>query len=624
MLAVPGDAACHELAPCASGTWGSIPVEPSTQHVDPAYAGMTSDGSAQQPWTSIAAAIAAAPLGAIVALAAGTYAEDVVITKRVRLWGRCPALVAITGVGAGPAVLVADGAEGAELVALSITGSDSGLMVSDADVLAEHVRVHDNPHRGVVVADNGFAHLLGSLVELNGEAGVSVSNGQAVIEASVVRDSLPDSAGLNGYGVDVSWDTGGIQPWGSIWESLIEHNHNVGVHGAGANIYVNDSVVRDTFRDRLDVYSAALLVRRDPNGIYPGSLSMLRSLVERNQDLGIHVESSFGEITGSVVRQTLANVGDIGSGIVATIHPTTGGDGELHVAQSLVEENAGIGLYASGSKLAVSATAVRRNLPNDGEDFGRGVEVWPSLDGLTPASLSMNRSAVEDNFRVGIVTTGGEARIETTLVRGTQLDGEGSRGYGIALQAVSDFPTTLDLFASMIEQNHTAGVLIDGGDALLREVVIRNTIGRGVSVQRAFDLPASLTLQSALIEGNQEAGVAVLGGTARIDKSIVRDTRAIDDGRFGDGVLVLSNDAPADAAVVQSRIEASARAAISAFGAHAALGQSRLACQAFDVAIEPYRQVPSPFEDLGQNWCGCPVAESACKLVTADLEAPPQ
>src|SRR5262249_30401199 len=98
---------CHEVMPCGSGTWGDIPVEASTQFVDNTYAGGDSDGTMAKPWTTINDAIAQAESGAIVAVAAGTYPEDVLInSKPVRLWGLCPAMVEIAGAGPDGATLL--------------------------------------------------------------------------------------------------------------------------------------------------------------------------------------------------------------------------------------------------------------------------------------------------------------------------------------------------------------------------------------------------------------------------------------------------------------------------------------------------------------------------------------
>ncbi len=101
-LAIPGETTCHDVAPCGTGPWGTVPTDGSTEHVDAAYPGPTSDGSAAQPWTSIQQAVDAAAPGAIVAIATGTYVETVWVEgKAVRLWGKCPAEVELRLDGLG-------------------------------------------------------------------------------------------------------------------------------------------------------------------------------------------------------------------------------------------------------------------------------------------------------------------------------------------------------------------------------------------------------------------------------------------------------------------------------------------------------------------------------------------
>lgn len=64
-LAVPGDAVCRTVAPCAAGVWGDVPVDATTQHVSAAYTGGGSDGTAARPWTTIQEGVAAAAAGAV-------------------------------------------------------------------------------------------------------------------------------------------------------------------------------------------------------------------------------------------------------------------------------------------------------------------------------------------------------------------------------------------------------------------------------------------------------------------------------------------------------------------------------------------------------------------------------
>ncbi|HZO17279.1 MAG TPA: hypothetical protein VFB62_28575, partial [Polyangiaceae bacterium] len=152
LMAVPGEESCRPVAPCAAGTWGDIPIEPSTEHVDGSYANLDSDGSALKPWTTIQAAVDAALPGAIIAIAAGGYVEDVRVSgKPVRLWGVCPFLVELAGTGAEQAaLLVFAGASGTEVRDLAIVGDLDGVGVSGSrDVLLERVWVHHSVGRGV-------------------------------------------------------------------------------------------------------------------------------------------------------------------------------------------------------------------------------------------------------------------------------------------------------------------------------------------------------------------------------------------------------------------------------------------------------------------------------------------
>ena len=97
MMAVPGDATCRPVADCGTGPWGDIAVDAGTIYVDAAFAGVP-DGSAGSPFSTIQAAVDASSPGNVIAVAAGSYVEDVVIDDHaVVLWGRCPQLVSVTG-----------------------------------------------------------------------------------------------------------------------------------------------------------------------------------------------------------------------------------------------------------------------------------------------------------------------------------------------------------------------------------------------------------------------------------------------------------------------------------------------------------------------------------------------
>src|SRR5262249_6424738 len=149
-LAVPGDASCHDVAPCGQSKWGAAPIEASTVFVDASYAGGASDGSQNAPWTSVQEGVEHATDAAVGANAAGTYVEDVAIAKRVRLWGRCPSEVELDAVMALSAVFLKSGASGAEVHDLALGGPTIGLLASGVEnVVVDRVWIHDAGGRGI-------------------------------------------------------------------------------------------------------------------------------------------------------------------------------------------------------------------------------------------------------------------------------------------------------------------------------------------------------------------------------------------------------------------------------------------------------------------------------------------
>ena len=103
---------------------------------------------------------------------------------------------------------------------------------------------------------------------------------------------------------------------------------------------------------------------------------------------------------------------------------------------------------------------------------------------------------------------------------------------------------------------------------------------------------------------------------------VVRDVGAqIGNGDFGDGIVVVQDQAAATLALAGSRIEASVRAGLSVFSATATVGSATVECNAFDVDGEA-ASGPFALTDEGGNVCGCGGARSACQVVSSNLSAP--
>ncbi len=523
-LAAVGESKCHEVAPCGSGTWGDIPIEQGTVYVDQGYAGGNSAGTESAPFTTIGEAVSAAKAGAIVAIAAGSYEEDVTITgKPLRLWGRCPAMVELSGTGKElAAAVIFAGANGSEVRDIAITGKPIGLLLSGStDVLLDRVWVHDTASRGINVEDAlGPTSIVvtRSLVERSQQLGVFVAGSEATVQSCVIRDTLPDATGI-GWGI-------GVQP-----------NSKTGA---------------------------------------PSSLTLTTSLIEQSQEFGV------------------------------------------------------FGVFVEGSEATVQSSVIRDTLP-DATGSGLGIGVQADPDTGAPSSLTLTTSLVEQSQQFGVAVTGSEATVQSSVIRDTLPDVTGI-GWGISVQANPNTgaPSRLTLTTSLVERSQDVGVVVEGSQATVQSSVIRDTLpdavgdARGVQVQDDSDTgaPSSVLLRGLLVERSGVAGVFVVDSTASLEGCLLRDTAPSASDLFGDGIVVYSEGAPASASLVGTRIEDSARAAVSSFGGEVSITGSVFQCQVFDWAGNPFHEYDYGYHDQGGNICGCPDATESCRIDTATIEPP--
>jgi hypothetical protein len=482
-MAVPGETACREVAPCAPGTWGDIPVDGSTEYVDGAYGGADSDGTAAHPWTAIQQGVDAAAPGAIVAIAEGSYNEEVVIQgKAVRLRGRCPKLVEVVGVARAIALSIESGASGAdvrgvavrgvEAVALAITGSEN--------VVVDRVWIHDAGFRGLVV-QNGLGatsfELTHSLVEGNREFGVLVSGSAGAVEATVVRDTQPRASDQT----------------------------------SGVGIFVQD----------------------DPDSSERASATVRGSDVEGNRLAGVTVLGSDTTIETTIVRETQAQASDQqgGAGVVIVDDQATGLRSTANVRDSVVERNRDIGIFVLGSDATIEATVVRETRPRASDQkSGAGIAIQDHPATGERATAIVRASVVEYNHEIGMVIGGSDATIEATVVRGTEpraSDQQRGSGIGVTDDAARGERASATVRASLVEGNRTSGVVIIASDATIDATVVRDTqaqasdgrFGDGVAVDSNGSQGASVTLTACLVAGSARAGVAAFGAPVALGQT---------------------------------------------------------------------------------------------------------
>ena len=592
-MATPGDPACREVAPCGAPPWGTIPLEADTQFVDAAYAGNDSDGTAERPWTGIDDGIDAAAPGAVVALAPGSYAQQVLILdKAVRLWGLCPGLVEIDGIGESQAaVSIGPGTDGTEIHDVAIRGVREGVFASASTaVVFDRVWIHDVASEGMLIVDDYGpveVTLRRSLVEAPYGNGVLLGGATFALDASVVRGTRP-----------------GAPP-----------------HSSGEGV------------------SAQLNPKTDT----PSDLTILASLVDGNAGAGVLLLGSKGDVEGSVVRATQPGDADSapGWGLVASVDAKRDVRAELSVRSSVVSDNRGAGLVVVGADVVLEGVVVRDTKPRSSDGaFGRGIDLEVDPATGEPAILTMTASLVAGSHDVGLFASGADVTVARSVVRDTKgAPADVSGGFGLAIQNalvpgspnVAGRRSSLQASASAVERSALAGIFVQGSDASLDGVVVRDTtapagasaVGYGMVFQSDPETHerAAASVRWSAVERSVAAGLLSFGADATVESTLVLDTAAAGD-TLGDGLGVVATDQPVTVAVVGSRVQGSTRVGLTTFGAALTLRNTAVDCNSVALNARPSGALAGTIDDSGDNACGCGAAPAACQIQSLEIDAP--
>jgi hypothetical protein len=465
-MAIPGETTCREVAPCEPGPWGAAPVDGATVYVDGAYPGADSDGSEPRPWKTIDAAMQAAPSGALVAIAAGTYAENLHTYGRpVRLWGRCPRLVTLQGLpGKNETVLV--GVTGFELHDVALTGPALGMAMSGGiDVLVDRVWVHDTLGGGIEAVDvlgQTAITIRRSLVERAAVIGVHAGGAAVTVEESVVRDTLPGGALMSGFGISVEPGPTSMAPsFLTVRATVVERSHGVGINALGSSVHVEATEVRDGQLDAAGLFGRGFSVELQPGSGAPSDLTLSGSVVERNTDGGVFVGASSAVVEDTVLRDNLPVAdGRFGDGIsvIADYATGTGNRGTLELRRTLVRGNRESGVGVFGSNATVEGVLVRDTLSSGVLARGQGVAVQdvPSLG--ERGSATVRDSAVYKSREGGLVAFASDLVAANVAVHETlPSEASGLYGDGIACIAASG-PAAVQADGVLVDTSARAGI----------------------------------------------------------------------------------------------------------------------------------------------------------------------
>jgi hypothetical protein len=479
LLAIPGETTCHAPASCGDGTFGDIPVEANSEFVDATYGGADSDGSQQKPWTTIGAAVTAAEPGAIVAIAAGSYGEDVAIGgKAVRLWGRCPAEVEIVGTGTTlAAVVVTAGADGSELHALGVSGAAGGVRVEASEqIVLDGLWIHDTADRGVTLQlEPGpvSATIRASLIEHATVVGVQVVGATLTLSESSVRDTLEADPGGVGQGLVVQPHTVNPgSPSAEIHSAVFERNHTASVLVLAAEATIDSSVVRDTVPSQLSQRDG-LGVLVLPDGTARGTLTLSGSVVASNFSRGIAVLGSDAAIATSAVRDTSPQQWDSNTGEGIAVLDAGTERANVTIERSLVERSCQSGVMVQSSDVSIRSTLIRDTAPRGSDRaFGRGMAVVREQAADFESSATIDSCRIENSHAFGIWVADAAVTVSSTLIAATApQESNGDFGDAMAVATLLSelgTPASLEVSGSRLDQNTEAG-LVDYGSALTFE-----------------------------------------------------------------------------------------------------------------------------------------------------------
>ncbi|MGZ3424527.1 MAG: hypothetical protein ACXVEE_42100 [Polyangiales bacterium] len=662
-MAVPGDVACADVAPCGEGTWGAIPDAPGTVYVD-ASAPAGGTGTRASPLASLADALASS--ADVIALAAGTYTGDVTIDRARTVIGRCPSMVTVVGTGTGDTDAAVTIHAKATVSGVAITGPGAAVKIESTvdDVVLEKLWVHAAQKTGVWPRRDTRVTLRRSLIEDVAQFGVVASGSKVRVESTLVRDVHEDPRAT--AGVRANPDPELFHPADvTIVGSLIERNQVIGVQVVSSSLTLDGTVVRDTLPAADSSRGTGVGAFFNATTKIVPKLVVQRSLVERSLYAGILVQDGDAIIESTVVRDTqLAQDTKIyGRGIIAqsTVKPVT-----LTVRDSLVEKNHETGIDVNGdAKALIERTIVRDTALNKKE--GRGI-FGEVLNGNAPAltvtdvfvarnpmggiggtgMLTITGARLEGNGNAGILARGGTVKVRSTFVHATKSIAGGTEGHGFIARFddMRGLAPSVDLADVAVHDAVKAGIGIFGGSATIDSCSVRDiasepasgNAGIGIVIQRFSPTQdGTLDLKSTRVDRATGAGIYVVGAKATIASAMERATRANPFGDFGDG-LVLSGRffAPspdskgtlftASATVSGSVFERNARAGIAVFGSQLTLSGTWMTCNGFDVDAETAATSDAPAEaefhvdEDGTNHCGCGLPAS-CSAQSANLKA---
>ena len=493
-----GQATCAPVGDCNA----AFPPAGATYVVDAAFTAGQIDATHVQ---TIGAAIAAAPAGAVIAVAAGSYSEVLRMPRSVRIVGRCAGQVTITApppantAGVQPAAGTDSTVEG-----ITITGHLAASTLSGgAKLTLRNVVVDHNVGGGVLAAGAGT---------------------RVTLDHSVIRSSV-DSSLAKGYGLEASAGAELV-----VTQSAIVDNTGLGIQvtGTGSHLRLEASVVARTATDAAKDFGVGLMVR---NG---ATAEVLTSSLFENHETAV---VSYGPgTTVTMTDSTIAGTKNSGIGYGRGVLVDAGSIGLERVT---VSANTDIGVLAeTKGKATLTDSVVLGTLPASDGTNGIGISA------ISGGTVTMKGSALIGSHQAGAAAIGASTKVvlERSLVSGTEPDRDGARGFGIDLESggaaeVTGSALTANTSAGVGALDPTTKLTMSGSVVTSTRADAQKAGGRGL----AIEVGAAAAVTTSAFVGNRDIAISVRGAkaTAALDQVVVRGTLALAaTGRHGRAVEV--------------------------------------------------------------------------------------
>jgi hypothetical protein len=428
----PGLEVCSPISAvgvCASFTfWPNVPEQGATAYV---LAGASDgDGTRERPFASIEEALASTTGRLSLMLGPGDYPAHLRIEgRRVDVYGLCPAATRLRSMNGKPAIRVeGPAASGSHIQTLSLSGTGPGIEVTGAqDVTLSALWAHDLEGSGFSIFDGDSSSELGEtsvraedcLVERAAGAGIAVHGAKLELVKSAVLKTrtLAARGGHRALGIWVSPEPTfeGNDPsvrrssQVSVVESAILESRGAAISAEGARVIVRHSLIRTVLPDALQA-GRGIEIRATSPGRVETKLDLSGSVIEDAHDVGVSSWNADLTIDGSVVRDVGSKMADrcLGNGIRARYDLVRDADlsgPRLAVKDSLIERTRQAGIHVQGGNARVETSIVRETSSESCRPgHGDGIAAYASPAG--PARVEIARTRIEGSSRSGIALFG--------------------------------------------------------------------------------------------------------------------------------------------------------------------------------------------------------------------------